>query len=153
MAHLETGTTAPDFVALTDKGESVKLSDFQGKRVILYFYPKDDTPGCTIQSCGFRDNYVEITEKNAVVLGVSPDGVESHQRFKSKFDLPFSLLVDEDHSIAEMYGAWGEKTNYGKTYMGVIRSHFVIDEKGVVLDAVYNVKADASPEAALIALG
>ncbi len=153
MANLETGVAAPDFAALSDTGESVKLSDFRGKKVILYFYPKDDTPGCTTQSCGFRDNYVEITEKNAVVLGVSPDGVESHQHFKSKFDLPFSLLVDADHSIAEAYGAWGEKTNYGKTSMGIIRSHFVIDENGVLRDAVYNVKADASPVTALAALG
>lgn len=96
---------------------------------------------------------MEISAKNAVVFGVSPDGVESHQRFKSKYDLPFTLLVDEDHSIAEAYGVWGEKTHFGRTYMGITRSHFVIDENGVVVDAVYNVKADKSSSAALAALG
>jgi peroxiredoxin Q/BCP len=123
------GDVAPDFSAVTDTGATVRLSDFRGKRVVLYFYPKDDTSGCTAQACGFRDNFPIIEEKNAVVLGVSPDGVKSHQQFKTKFDLPFTLLVDEDHAIAEAYGAWGEKSNYGKTYMGIIRSHFVIDER------------------------
>ena len=126
---LKTGDAAPDFTTTTDEGKTVKLSDYQGKRVVLYFYPKDDTPGCTTQACGFRDHYVEIEEKNAVVLGVSPDNAQSHQKFKTKFNLPFTLLVDEDHAIAEAYGVWGEKTNYGKTYMGIIRSHFVIDER------------------------
>ncbi|RME56066.1 MAG: peroxiredoxin, partial [Caldilineae bacterium] len=133
--------------------ETISLSDLRGKRVVLYFYPKDDTPGCTTQSCGFRDRYDVITEKNAVVLGVSPDGVESHQKFKSKYSLPFPLLVDEDHSIAEAYGVWGERNMYGRTFMGILRSHFVIDENGVIVDARYNVKADKSPEAALEVLG
>ncbi len=148
----EVGQTAPDFKALTDSGDTVKLSDFRGKRVVLYFYPKDDTPGCTTQACGFRDNYVTIEEENAVVLGVSPDGQQSHQKFKTKFDLPFTLLVDEDHSIAEKYGVWGEKTNYGKTYMGIIRSHFVIDEQGKIVDARVKVKPDDSVSFALKAL-
>ena len=150
---LNIGDPAPNFTATTDTGETVKLSDFRGKRVVLYFYPKDDTPGCTTQSCGFRDNYPVIEEKNAVVLGVSPDGVTSHQRFKAKFDLPFTLLVDEDHAIAEAYGVWGEKTNYGKTYMGIIRSHFVIDEQGKIADAQVQVSPTESVERALAALG
>lgn len=146
---LKTGDAAPDFTTTTDEGKTVKLSDYQGKRVVLYFYPKDDTPGCTTQACGFRDHYVEIEEKNAVVLGVSPDNAQSHQKFKTKFNLPFTLLVDEDHAIAEAYGVWGEKTNYGKTYMGIIRSHFVIDEKGKLVDVKYNINAKESTEAAL----
>jgi len=147
------GDPAPDFTTVTDTGATVKLADFRGKRVVLYFYPKDDTPGCTTQSCGFRDNYPLIEEKNAVVLGVSPDGVKSHQMFKTKFDLPFTLLVDEDHAISEAYGVWGEKTNYGKTYMGIIRSHFVIDEAGKIIDVQLNVKPTDSVEKAIAALG
>ena len=107
---LNVGDLAPDFELTTDSGASVKLSDFRGRRVVLYFYPKDDTSGCTTQACGFRDAYPVIEEQNAVVLGVSPDGVKSHQKFKTKYDLPFTLLVDEDHAVAEAYGAWGEKS-------------------------------------------
>jgi len=129
------GEPAPDFEALTDTGETVKLGDFRGRRVVLYFYPKDDTSGCTKQACGFRDSYPVIEEQNAVVLGVSPDGVTSHQKFKTKYDLPFTLLVDEEHTIAELYGVWGEKSMYGRKYMGIIRSHFVIDEAGKIADA------------------
>ena len=139
MPKLSIGDKAPEFAALTDKNEKVRLKDFRGKHVVLYFYPKDDTSGCTKQACGFRDNIVEIHEKNAVVLGVSPDGVESHVKFKSKFKLPFSLLVDEDHKIAEAYGVWGEKSMYGRKYMGIIRSHFIIDEKGKIADAQYKI--------------
>ncbi|MCX6044081.1 MAG: thioredoxin-dependent thiol peroxidase [Chloroflexi bacterium] len=145
---LQIGDAAPDFTATTDAEQTVKLSDYHGKRVVLYFYPKDDTPGCTTQACNFRDNYVEIAEKNAVVLGVSPDNVKSHQKFKTKFDLPFTLLVDEDHAIAEAYGVWGEKSMYGKTYMGIIRSQFVIDENGKITDTQYNISPkDSTPEA------
>jgi peroxiredoxin Q/BCP len=147
------GDPAPDFTTVTDTGATVKLADFRGKRVVLYFYPKDDTSGCTTQACGFRDNYPVIEEKNAVVLGVSPDGVTSHQEFKTKFDLPFTLLVDEDHAISEAYGVWQEKTNYGKTYMGVVRSHFVIDEQGNIVDAQVKVSPTESVERALAALG
>ncbi len=120
-----------------------------GKRVVLYFYPKDDTSGCTKQACGFRDSYPMIEEKNAVVLGVSPDGVESHQKFKTKYDLPFTLLVDEDHAISEAYGVWGEKSMYGNTYMGIIRSHFVIDETGKLVDVQYKISPQNSVTAAL----
>jgi peroxiredoxin Q/BCP len=144
---------APDFTATTDAGTTVKLSDFRGKRVVLYFYPKDDTPGCTTQACGFRDNYLAIEEKNAIVLGVSPDGAKSHQKFKTKFNLPFTLIADEDHSIAEAYGVWGEKSMYGKKYMGIERSHFVIDEHGKVVDAQVKVKPEDSVEKALAILG
>lgn len=154
MSHeLKIGDMAPDFEALTDGGKSVKLSDLRGKRVVLYFYPKDDTPGCTTQACGFRDNYPVIEERNAVVLGVSPDNQASHQKFKTKFNLPFTLLVDEDHRIAELYGVWGEKTSYGRTSMGILRSHFVIDENGKIIDAHVKVKPEDSVEYALQALG
>ena len=152
MTKLNIGDKAPDFTAVTDQGETVRLSDYRGKRVVLYFYPKDDTSGCTKQACGFRDNYEIIEEKNAVVLGVSPDGVASHQKFKSKYDLPFTLLVDEDHAIAELYGVWGEKSMYGRKYMGIIRSHFIIDEDGVIVDVKYKVSPTKSVETALKAL-
>ncbi len=152
MGQLEVGDIAPGFEAVTDEGTKIKLSDYRGKRVIIYFYPKDDTPGCTTQACNFRDNYAAIQDKNAVVLGVSPDDVASHQKFKSKFSLPFPLLVDEDHQIAEAYGVWGEKNFYGKKSMGIIRSHFVIDEAGKIVDTHYNVKADQSMSEAVEAL-
>ena len=153
MANLQPGDNAPDFTAATDSGATLRLSDLRGKRVVLYFYPKDDTPGCTTQACGFRDNHPVIEEKNAVVLGVSPDGVKSHQKFKTKFNLPFTLIVDEDHAIAEAYGVWVEKSMYGKQYMGVERSHFVIDEQGAIVDAQVKVKPDDSVARALAALG
>ena len=152
MSELSVGQPAPDFTAVTDTGETVKLSDYRGKRVVLYFYPKDDTSGCTTQACGFRDNYPVIEEKNAVVLGVSPDGVQSHQKFKTKYELPFTLLVDEDHAIAEAYGVWGEKSMYGKTYMGIVRSHFIIDEEGKIADTQYKVSPTDSVARAVDAL-
>lgn len=150
---LKIGDVAPDFELLTDAGQPVKLSDYRGKKVIVYFYPKDDTSGCTTQACGFRDQYPLIEEKNAVVLGISPDGVKSHQEFKTKYELPFTLLVDEDHRIAEAYGAWGERSNYGKTYMGIIRSHFVIDEQGRIADVQYKVSPTDSVARAMASLG
>lgn len=152
MSKLNVGDVAPDFTTTTDSGASVNLHDYRGKRVVLYFYPKDDTPGCTTQACGFRDAYPQIEEKNAVVLGVSPDNEKSHVKFKSKFNLPFTLLVDADHAIAEAYGVWGEKSMYGKKYMGIIRSNFVIDEQGKILKTMYNVKPAESTEEALTAL-
>ncbi|MBU6351176.1 MAG: thioredoxin-dependent thiol peroxidase [Chloroflexi bacterium] len=146
------GALAPEFSAETESGETVRLSDYRGRRVVLYFYPKDDTPGCTTQACGFRDSYPTLTERNAVVLGVSPDNARSHQKFKTKFDLPFTLLVDETHAIAEAYGVWVEKSMYGKRFMGIERSHFVIDEEGRVLDAQVKVKPEESVQAALAVL-
>jgi peroxiredoxin Q/BCP len=149
---LRAGDVAPDFALLSDTGDTVRLSDFRGQKVILYFYPKDDTSGCTTQACGFRDAYPQIEERNAVVLGVSPDGVKSHQKFKTKHNLPFLLLVDEDHAVAEAYGAWGEKSMYGKTYMGILRSHFVIDENGRIADAQVKVSPTDSVERAVASL-
>lgn len=131
---LAPGMPAPDFELPADNGKLVKLSDFRGKRVILYFYPKDNTSGCTNQACGFRDSYPVIEEHNGIVLGISTDSVESHQKFKTKNNLPFTLLVDADHAVAETYGVWGEKKMYGKSYMGIIRSHFVIDEAGIIIE-------------------
>ncbi len=153
MAKLTKSDRAPAFEALNDQNERVRLSDFKGQRVVVYFYPRDDTPGCTTQACSFRDRYPEIQEQNAVVLGVSPDGADSHQKFRTKYELPFHLLVDPEHTLAEQFGAWGEKTLHGKTKMGMIRSHFVIDEEGMIIDAQYNVKADLSAEKALEELG
>ena len=150
---LKVGDVAPDFELLSHKGEKVRLSDFRGKRVVIFFYPKDDTPGCTTQACGFRDNYPVIEERNAVVLGISPDDEKSHQKFKTKFNLPFTLLVDADHKVAEEYGAWGERTNYGKTYMGILRSHYVIDEAGKIADVQLKVSPTDSVERAIAALG
>jgi peroxiredoxin Q/BCP len=144
MPELKIGDMAPDFETVDDKGQKVKLSDFRGRRVVLYFYPKDDTPGCTTQACGFRDNYDAVREKNAVVLGVSPDGVESHQKFRDKFGLPFPLLVDQDKTIANLYGVWGEREFAGRKYMGVQRSHFVIDEEGKLIDVKYGVRPNDS---------
>lgn len=153
MAAVRVGDPAPDFTAVTDGGETLRLSDLRGKRVVLYFYPKDDTPGCTTQACSFRDQYPLIEEKNAIVLGVSPDSAQSHRKFKTKFNLPFTLIVDEDHAIAEAYGVWVEKSMYGKHYLGVERSHFVIDEEGKIISAEAKVKADQSAALALEALG
>jgi len=153
MSKLKAGDSAPEFETLTDENKTLRLSDFRGKRVILYFYPKDDTPGCTTQSCLFRDHHSEIEEANAVVLGVSPDGVESHQKFRSKYDLPFTLLADPDHEIAEQFGVWGEKSMYGRKYHGIIRSHFVIDEEGSIADAQYKISPKNSAPTALKELG
>ncbi|MCK5794549.1 MAG: thioredoxin-dependent thiol peroxidase [Anaerolineales bacterium] len=149
---LKSGDTAPEFKAVTDQGVFLSLSELKGKKVVLYFYPKDNTPGCTTQACGFRDNYEEIEEKNAVVLGISPDGEKSHQKFRNKYDLPFTLLVDPNHVLADLYGAWGEKSMYGKKYMGIIRSHFVIDEKGFLIDVQYKVSPKNSVPGVLASL-
>ncbi|MEA2642605.1 MAG: thioredoxin-dependent peroxiredoxin [Chloroflexota bacterium] len=153
MVQLKTGDPAPDFEAVDDQGNTVKLGDLKGKRVVIYFYPKDNTPGCTTQACGFRDNYTAITGKNAVLLGVSPDSAKSHGNFKTKYNLPFPLLVDSDHKLAEAFGVWQQKKMAGHSYMGVVRSHFVIDEQGRLADVQYNVKAPESPTKALAALG
>jgi len=138
---LEPGDKAPDFELQSDAGETVRLSDLHGRKVILYFYPKDDTPGCTTEACDFRDRLPDIDNRGAMVLGVSPDSIASHQKFKAKYDLPFALLSDPDHKVAEVYGAWGEKKMYGKTYEGMIRSTFLIDEGGVVSEVFRKVKA------------
>ena len=149
---VEEGKPAPDFELTTDSGESVKLSDFRGKPVVLYFYPKDDTPGCTTQACGIRDSYSEFKKAGAVVLGVSPDDETSHVKFKEKYELPFTLLADPEHKVAEQYGTWVEKKNYGKEYWGVERSTFLIDSKGNVAKVMRRVKPDTHTDDVLAAL-
>jgi thioredoxin-dependent peroxiredoxin len=149
---IEEGTRAPDFELPSDDGRSVRLSQLRGRPVVLYFYPKDDTPGCTTQACEFRDEYAQFEERGAVVLGVSPDDEASHVRFKSKYSLPFTLLTDEDHSVAEAYGVWGEREYAGKKYMGIMRSTFVIDADGRVTAAMYGVKPQGHAEKVLAEL-
>ena len=149
---IEEGKPAPDFALKSDAGETVKLSDLRGKPVVLYFYPKDDTPGCTTQACGIRDVYAEFERAGAVVLGVSPDSEASHVKFREKYDLPFALLADPEHEVAELYGVWGEKKYMGRTYMGVSRSTFVIAEDGTVKRAMLNVKPDSHADDVLAVL-
>jgi thioredoxin-dependent peroxiredoxin len=139
---VEEGQPAPDFELSSDTGEPVKLSELRGKPVVLYFYPKDDTPGCTLQACEIRDAYDDFREKGAVVLGVSPDDEASHVRFKQKYKLPFTLLADPEHRVAVQYGVWKERNMYGKKAMGIERSTFVIDAGGKVAKALRRVKPD-----------
>lgn len=150
---LTVGAPAPAFTLPDEEGKLVSLADFAGKRVILYFYPKDDTPGCTAQACGFRDAFPEIAERNAVVIGISPDDGTAHRKFKTKYNLPFILLVDGDHHVAEAYGVWGERSMYGRTYLGITRSHFIIDEHGTLADIQYKISPADSVMKALAALG
>lgn len=138
------GTMAPDFELQNQEGKIVKLSDFRGKKVVIFAYPKADTPGCTKQACGFRDNFNKIETSSAVVLGLSPDEPEDLAKWKKKENLPYDLLADTDHATLEAYGAWGEKTNFGKTYVGVIRSHWIIGEDGTVLDEQLSVSPEDS---------
>jgi len=147
------GKKAPNFALESDSGEKVRLSQFLGEHnVVLYFYPKDDTPGCTKEACAFHDARAKIARAGAVVLGVSPDSPERHTKFKEKYKLGFTLLADPDHAVAEKYGAWGEKTLYGKKSMGIIRSTFLIDKTGVVRKVWPKVKVDGHDEAVLAAL-
>ena len=146
------GSPAPDFTLTSDSGAEVTLSELRGTPVVVYFYPKDDTPGCTAQACGIRDSWDVFQERGALVLGVSPDRESSHVKFKQKYELPFTLLADPDHSVAEAYGVWVEKTNYGKTYMGIERSTFVIDADGNVAKVMRRVKPDTHAAAVLAAL-
>lgn len=138
----ETGSPAPPFTLVSDSGEEITLSDLKGSPVVLYFYPRDDTPGCTKEACSFRDASAELKELGAVVLGVSPDDVASHVKFRDKFQLNFPLLADPDHHVAEQYGAWREKNMYGKTSMGVQRSTFLIDADGLIAHVWKRVKVD-----------
>ncbi len=140
MARLEAGQPAPDFSLPADDGSTVSLSDVAGTTVVLYFYPKDDTAGCTTQACGLRDMSADYDAAGVRVIGVSPDPVASHVKFRDKHDLPFTLLSDADHAVAEAYGVWVEKSMYGRTYMGVERSTFVIGPDGVLKEALYKVK-------------
>jgi peroxiredoxin Q/BCP len=149
---VEEGSPAPGFTLRSDSGEQVSLESVRGQPVVLYFYPKDDTPGCTAQACGIRDAWGEFERAGALVLGVSPDDERSHVKFKEKYDLPFTLLADTDHATAEDYGVWKEKSYAGKTYMGVERSTFVIDADGNVVKELRNVKPDTHADEVLAAL-
>jgi len=146
---LEKGAIAPDFELTTDDGKEVSLSDIRGKKVILYFYPKADTPGCTRQACAIRDVYPNIAAEDAVVIGISPDPPEALVKFRKKHSLPFILLSDPDHKVAEAYGAWGEKSMFGKTTTGIIRSHFGVDEEGRLMEVELKVKPKATADLAL----
>ena len=143
---LEIGMKAPEFTLMDKRGNMVSLSDFRGKKVVVYFYPKDSTPGCTRQACAFAKNYGRFEDKNAVVIGISKDSVASHLKFAEKYELPFVLLSDPERRAIEAYGVWQEKKNYGKVSMGVVRSTFVIDEEGTVEKVMYKVKPDDNAE-------
>jgi len=149
---IEEGQKAPDFKLQADDGLSVKLSELRGSPVVLYFYPKDDTPGCTKEACSFRDRRRELEKLGAKVLGVSADSVESHEKFRDKFKLNFPLLADQDHKVAEKYGAWREKNMYGKKSMGIVRSTFLIDSEGKVAKAWKAVKVDGHDDAVIEAV-
>ncbi len=146
---LDIGTKAPDFTLPDQNGDKVSLSDFIGKKVVLYFYPKDMTSGCTKQACGFAERYPQISARGAVVLGVSKDGVGSHKKFEQKYSLPFTLLSDEDKTVITAYDVWKEKNNYGKVTMGVVRTTYLIDEDGVIIDALDKVRAADDPDRVL----
>ncbi len=147
------GAPAPDFTLPTDGGESLRLSSLRGRKVVLYFYPKDDTPGCTAQACELRDALPRFEGVDAVILGVSPDPVASHRKFRDKHGLNFTLLSDEDHAVADAYGVWAQKSMYGRSYMGIERSTFLIGEDGTVLEAWRKVKPEGHAELVAAALG
>jgi thioredoxin-dependent peroxiredoxin len=149
---IEEGKPAPDFALQSDTDETIRLSELRGKPVVLYFYPKDDTTGCTTQACGIRDSYAEFEQAGAVVLGVSPDDVASHVKFRNKYELPFTLLADTDHKVADLYGVWGEKKYMGRTYLGVSRSTFVIAADGTVKRVMHKVKPDTHADDVLAIL-
>ncbi|WP_407272343.1 thioredoxin-dependent thiol peroxidase [Radiobacillus sp. PE A8.2] len=146
---VEIGKVAPDMALPASNGETVQLADYRGKHVVLYFYPKDNTPGCTTEACAFRDNHESFADLDAVIIGVSPDSEASHQKFIDKHDLPFLLLVDEEHKLAEAYDVWKLKKNFGKEYMGIERSTFIIDKEGIVQKEYRKVKVDGHVDEAL----
>ncbi len=150
---LEVGDKAPDFSGVDEKGNNISLKDFKGKKVVLYFYPKDNTTGCTTEACDFRDSYPRIKRKGVVLLGVSPDSERSHQKFIDKYDLPFPLIADTEKTIANAYGVWQEKSMYGRKYMGIIRSTFIIDEKGKLIAVFPKVKVAGHVDEVLEAIG
>lgn len=149
---LEVGTKAPNFTLPDQNGETHSLEDYRGKKVILYFYPKDNTAGCTKQACGFAERYPQIQEKGAVVLGISKDSVKSHKNFETKYSLPFTILSNPDHEVIELYDVWKEKKNYGRTYMGIVRTTYLIDEEGTIIQAMDKVKAADNPQQMLDAI-
>lgn len=149
MALLETGTKAPNFSLLNEKGELISLNDFLGKKIILYFYPKDNTPGCTTQACGFRDSYSDIKAANTIVIGISKDSIKSHNNFITKYELPFLLLSDKDNDVCEKYGVWQLKKNYGKEYMGIVRTTYLINEEGIIEKVFPKVKVEGHIEEVL----
>jgi len=146
------GGKAPDFKAIAHDGSPVRLSDFKGRPVVLYFYPKDDTPGCTVEACGFRDLHAQLSRHKAVVLGVSPDSPASHDKFRAKFQLPFTLIADPQHEVAEKYGVWREKSMYGRAYMGIARTTFVIDARGKIAKVFEAVKPKGHDQEVLAAV-
>lgn len=146
---LKPGDKAPDFNLVSDEGKNISLKDLKGKKVILYFYPKDDTSGCTAEACSFRDNIKILEKKNAIVIGVSKDNTKSHQKFKKKYDLPFTLLSDENLDMLKEYDVWKEKSMYGRKYMGVERTTYIIDEKGKIQDIFNKVKVDGHTQEVL----
>lgn len=150
---LEMGTKAPDFTLPDQNGDLHSLSEYKGKKIILYFYPKDNTPGCTKQACGFAERYPQFIEKGAVVLGISKDSVASHKKFEEKYGLPFTLLSDPELKVIQAYDVWKEKMNYGKLSMGVVRTTYLIDEEGKIAKAFDKVKAADNPEQMLGELG
>ncbi|MCS6776421.1 MAG: thioredoxin-dependent thiol peroxidase [Chloroherpetonaceae bacterium] len=149
---LQAGDPAPDFTVPDQNGNRVTLSELRGRKVVLFFYPKADTPGCTREACGFRDRYAEFEATGAVLLGISPDTSADQQAFATKYGLPMRLLADTDHAVAEQYGAWGEKNNYGRKYMGILRSTFIIDEEGKIAHVFPKVKPDGHAEEVLALL-
>jgi peroxiredoxin Q/BCP len=152
MSKLKEGDKAPNFTAKDQNGNTVSLSDYKGKNVILYFYPQDNTPTCTNEACNYRDNYQSLISKGFEVIGVSPDNEKSHKKFETKFTLPFTLIADTDRSIVEAYGLWAEKTTFGRTYMGVLRTTFVIDKKGVIQKIIDKVESKNASQQVLDAL-
>jgi len=149
---LKAGDKAPDFKLIADNGETVSLKDYKGKKVVLYFYPKDMTTGCTAESCDFRDNIKKIEKKNAIVIGISADDIKSHAKFKEKYKLPFTLLSDETKKVLKAYGVWQEKSMYGRKYMGIVRTTFVIDEKGKIEKVFEKVKVEGHVDEVLAGL-
>jgi thioredoxin-dependent peroxiredoxin len=150
---IKAGMLAPDFSLEDETGTIQRLSTYRGKPVVLYFYPKDDTPGCTKEACNFRDDYRNYSQAGVVILGVSPDNAQSHKRFIDKYSLPYSLLADIDHKLCDVYGVWGEKTSAGRVYDGVFRTTFVIDSSGMIVQVFENVKPDEHSKEILNALG
>ncbi len=149
---LDENTKAPDFSLVDQNGKQHQLSDYHGKNIVLYFYPKDDTSGCTTEACAFRDDYDEYKKAGVEIIGVSPDPQKSHEKFATKYDLPFTLLADMDHVVCEAYGVWGKKQMYGKEYFGVLRTTYLINEEGIIIKVFKNVKPNGHSGEVLAAL-